>query len=130
MGAVNHLARRGTVATGGELFGKALENLICHALSAFREYHERPWSLSYWRRASGIEVDFVLGDADIAIDVKSSPRISAAHLKGLIAFGEDQPGVRRRIMVCLEPRRRVTKDGIEIMPIAKFLIRLWRGELG
>ena len=130
VGVVNHLAQRGSVAPGGELFGKALENLICHELSAFREYHERPWSLSYWRLASGIEVDFVLGDAEIAIEVKSSPRISAAHLKGLIAFGEDQPGVQRRIMVCLEPRRRVTKDGVEIIPVAKFLEGLWRGEVG
>lgn len=32
VGVVNHLAQRGTVAPGGELFGKALENLICHEL--------------------------------------------------------------------------------------------------
>jgi len=130
VGVVNHLAQRGVMAPGSELFGKALESLICHELSAFREYHDRAWTLSYWRLASGIEVDFVLGDAQIAIEVKSSPRIAAAHLKGLIAFGEDQPGVRRRVMVCLEPRRRVTKEGIEILPVGKFLEALWRGEIG
>ena len=130
VGVVNHLAQRGVMAPGSELFGKALENLVCHELSAFREYHDRAWTLSYWRLASGIEVDFVIGDAEIAIEVKSSPRISAAHLKGLVAFGEDQPAVRRRIMVCLEPRRRVTKDGIEIVPVGKFLEGLWRGEVG
>lgn len=130
VGVANHLAQRGVMVPGSELFGKALENLICHELSAFREYHDRPWTVSYWRLASGIEVDFVLGDAQIAIEVKSSPRIAEAHLKGLIAFGEDQPGVRRRIMVCLEPRRRVTKEGIEILPVGKFLEALWRGEIG
>ncbi|MCC6245013.1 MAG: ATP-binding protein [Gemmatimonadaceae bacterium] len=130
VGVVNHLAQRGIMAPGSELFGKALESLICHELSAFREYHDRAWTLSYWRLASGIEVDFVLGDAEIAIEVKSSPKIATPHLKGLIAFGEDQPAVRRRIMVCLEPRRRVTKDGIEILPVGKFLESLWRGEIG
>lgn len=130
VGVVNHLSQRGVMAPGSELFGKALENLVCHELSAFREYHDRAWTLSYWRLASGIEVDFVIGDAEIAIEVKSSPRISAPHLKGLVAFGEDQPAVRRRIMVCLEPRRRVTKDGIEIVPVGKFLEGLWRGEVG
>ena len=75
-------------------------------------------------------MDFVIGDAQIAIEVKSSPRIAAAHLKGLIAFGEDRTGVRRRIIVCLEPRRRVTKDGIEILQVGKFREALWRGEIG
>ena len=130
VGVVNHLAQRGVMAPGSELFGKALESVICHELSAFREYHERAWTLSYWRLASGLEVDFVVGDAEIAIEVKSSQKISTSHLKGLIAFGENQPAVRRRIMVCLEPRRRVTKDGIEIVPVGKFLEALWRGEVG
>ena len=94
VGVVNHLAQRGMMAPGSELFGKAMESLICHQLSAFRE-----------------------------------SEISSAHLRGLIAFGEDHPNVRRRIMVCLEPRSRVTSDGIEIIPVAKFLETLWRGEI-
>ena len=130
VGAVNHLAQRGEMAPGSELFGKALKSVICHELSAFREYHDRTWTLSYWRLASGVEVDFVIGDAEIAIEVKSSSKISSPHLKGLVAFGEDQPAVRRRIMVCMELRRRVTEDGIEIVPVGKFLEALWRGEIG
>ncbi len=130
VGVVNHLAQRGVMTPGGELFGKALENLVCHELSAFREYRDRAWTLSYWRLASGLEVDFVIGDAEIAIEVKSSPNISAVHLRGLVAFGEDHPAVQRRIMVCLEPRRRITKEGIEIVPVGIFLEALWRGEVG
>ncbi len=60
VGVVNHLAHRGTLARGGELFGKALENLVHHELTAFREYRERSWDLSYWRLASGTEVDFIV----------------------------------------------------------------------
>ncbi len=58
--------------------------------------------VGYWRLARAIEVDLVVGDAQIAIDMEASTRIAAEQLKGLIVLCEDQPGVRRRIMVCLE----------------------------
>lgn len=129
VGVVNHLARRGPIAPGGELFGKALENLIHHELTAYREYRDRPWDLSHWRLASGIEVDFVVGEVEAAIEVKSAARIGDHHLGGLRAIAADHRKVGRRILVCLEPRRRLTADGIEILPLAGFLDRLWKGDL-
>jgi len=51
VGVVSQLAKRGVVATGSELFGKALENLVHHELCAYREYRTRSWDLSYWRLA-------------------------------------------------------------------------------
>lgn len=129
VGVVNHLARRGRLSVGGELFGKALESILHHELSAYREYRDRTWDLSYWRLASGIEVDFVIGDMDVAIEVKSTSRAARQHLAGLEAIAEDHPGVGRRILACLEDRRRVTADGIEILPIRQFLRALWAGEI-
>ncbi|MCU0650105.1 MAG: DUF4143 domain-containing protein [Gemmatimonadaceae bacterium] len=129
VGVVNHLAARGTVAPGSELFGKALENLMQHELSAYREYAARDWPLRYWRLASGAEVDFVLGDMDVAIEVKSSRRIATSQLGGLRALREEHPSVRRRIVACLETRRRVTEDGIEIVPVMQLLRGLWKGEI-
>lgn len=129
VGLVNHLARRGRVEPGGELFGKALESLVHHELCAFREYRDRLWPMAYWRLASGIEVDFVLGDAEVAIEVKSSDRIARQHLGGLVAFAEEHPEVRRRLLVCLEPRRRLLENGIELLPASEFLRRLWAGEI-
>lgn len=129
VGVVNHLAQRGPLAPGGELFGKALESIIHHELCAYREYRERTWDLSYWRLASGLEVDFVIGPADVAIEVKSTTRASTQHVPGLIAIREDHPHVRRRLLVCLEPRRRVTVDGIEIVPAMQFLRALWNDEI-
>ncbi|MBL8753913.1 MAG: ATP-binding protein [Planctomycetes bacterium] len=129
VGVVNHLTARGPLAPGGELFGKALENVIHHELCAFREYRERPWGMSYWRLASGIEVDFVLGDAAVAIEVKSTTNVATQHLNGLGAFAEDHPQVKRRILVCLEPRRRTLESGIEVMPVTTFLRELWAGRI-
>lgn len=129
VGVVNHLARRSVIAPGSELFGKALESVVLHELRAFREYRDREWRPSYWRLASGIEVDFVLGAAEVAIEVKATSKASTTHLQGLGAFAEDHPQVRRRILVCLEPRRRRTETGIEIVPVGAFLKDLWAGRI-
>lgn len=125
----NRLAKRGELSPGSELYGKALENWVFHELSAFAHYREFDGELSYWRLASGIEVDFILGDMQIAIEAKSSARITRDHLKGLRSLKEDHPGVGRRIVVCRESRARKTEDGIEIIPTSSFVRRLWAGDL-
>lgn len=129
VGVVNRLARRGELLSGSEIYGKAFENWVFHELSAFVSYREFDGALSYWRVASGIEVDFVLGNMQLAIEAKSSARITRDHLKGLRSLVEDHPHVGRRIVVCREPRARKTDDGIEILPAATFVRRLWNGEL-
>jgi predicted AAA+ superfamily ATPase len=129
VGVVNRLARRGDLVPGSELYGKAFENWVFHELSAFVSYQDFDGPLAYWRLASGIEVDFVFGDMQVAIEAKSSARITRDHLKGLRSLVEDHPRVGRRIVVCREPRARRTEDGIEILPVATFVRRLWAGEL-
>jgi predicted AAA+ superfamily ATPase len=129
VGVVNRLARRGELLPGSEMYGKAFENWVFHELSAFLSYREFDGALSYWRLASGIEVDFVLGDMQAAVEAKSSARITRDHLKGLRSLVEDYNRVGRRIVVCREPRARKTDDGIEILPAATFVRRLWSGDL-
>jgi predicted AAA+ superfamily ATPase len=129
VGVVNRLAKRGELLPGSELYGKAFENWVFHELSAFVSYREFDGGLSYWRLASGIEVDFVLGDMQAAIEAKSSERITRDHLKGLRTLKEDHPNVGRRIVVCRERRARKTEDGIEILPVSSFIRKLWAGDL-
>ncbi|MDZ7671209.1 MAG: DUF4143 domain-containing protein [Gammaproteobacteria bacterium] len=129
VGVVNRLARRGELAAGSENYGKAFENWVFHEFSAFVSYRQYDGALSYWRLTSGQEVDFVLGDMQIAVEAKSSERITSDHLKGLRTLIDDHPGVGRRMVVCREPKPRMTDDGIEILPAAEFVTRLWAGEL-
>ncbi|HTY43554.1 MAG TPA: DUF4143 domain-containing protein [Thermoanaerobaculia bacterium] len=129
VGLVNVLAGRGALTPGSELFGKAFENWIFHELTAASHYRERYHDLAYWRLASGIEVDFIVGDLRCAVEAKAASRITSDHLKGLRQLAVDQPTVRRRIVASLEPSPRVTEDGIEILPWRVFLDRLWSGEL-
>ena len=129
VGVVNHLARRGTLQRGAELYGKAFENWVGHELHAHNAYREAYATLSHWRLAGGTEVDFIVNDMEVAIEAKAASRITADHLRGLRALVQDHPNVKQRIMVCLEPRARRTEDGIMILPARDFIRRLGAGDL-
>ena len=126
---MNRLARRGTLAPGSDLYGKAFENWVFHELSAFCAYREPDGELSCWRIAGGTQVDIVLGGKRLAVEAKASVRISGSRLKGLRALADEHPGVGRRVVVCLEPRARRTDDGIDVLPAPDFARRLRRGDL-
>jgi predicted AAA+ superfamily ATPase len=129
VGVVNFLAKRGRLEAGSELYGKAFENWLFHELRSYAAYSESFAELSYWRLASGVEVDFVINDMRVAIEAKSTRRITSDHLKGLRHLKTDHPRVKRRIVVCLESKPRRTKDGIEIFPAGVFAKKLWRREI-
>lgn len=129
VGVVNHLARRGDLQAGSELYGKAFENWVFHELNAHNAYSNAFAKLSYWRLASGIEVDFIVNDMRLAIEAKATAKVTADHLKGLRAVVQDHPRVTQRIIVCLEPKSRRTDDGIWVLPPAEFCKRLGAGDL-
>lgn len=116
VGVVNHLAHRGAFERRTDVYGKAFESWVLHELGARASYAETGQRLSYWRLASGIEVDFIVGDMHVAIEAKATAKVTAEHLKGLRALAVDHPRVGQRAVVCLEPRRRVTDDGILVLP--------------
>lgn len=128
VGVVNHLARRGTLTRGAELYGKAFENWVGHELHAHNAYTEAYATLSHWRLAGGTEVDFIVNDMEIAVEAKVSSRITMDHLKGLRVLVQDHPKVKQRIAVCLEPRARRTDDGIVILPARGFIRQLGAGD--
>ena len=128
VGVVNRLARRGRLERGSELYGKAFENWVHHELAAFVAYTGFDGGLTHWRLPSGVEVDFVLGEMELAVEAKASAVIGRHHLKGLRSLATEHD-VGGRVIVCLEPRARRTADGIEVLPAGAFARRLWGGEL-
>jgi predicted AAA+ superfamily ATPase len=128
IGVVNHLARRGKIEPGSELFGKAFENWMFHELSIHSRYAEKFYDLTYWRLTTGVEVDFILGSGEVAVEVKAKDRIISDDLKGLIEFRKEYPGVKETIVVSLEPRSRMTDHGIRILPYHEFLDGLWQNK--
>ena len=125
---VIYLSRRGKVVPGSELFGRAFEHFIWMEIVAHSSYSELFYPITYWRTSSGIEVDFVLGDNEIVIEVKSAEIIGNTHLKGMRRFKEEY-STRRSILVSMDSKPRKTEDQIEILPWQIFLKQLWGGEV-
>lgn len=73
-----------------------------------------------------MEVNFIVGDT--AFEVKGTAHISARDLKGLKAIATEG-AFAHRVVVCREPLP-FMKDGIEILPFAVFIERLWGGDFG
>jgi predicted AAA+ superfamily ATPase len=113
---------------GSELFGRAFEHFLFMEITAHAGYSELFYPITYWRTTSGFEVDFVLGDHEVAIKVKSTEMAKDAHLKGLRRF-RDEYTVRRSLLISLDPTPRKTEDGIEILPWQVFLQDLWDGRI-
>ncbi|MCC6221295.1 MAG: ATP-binding protein [Deltaproteobacteria bacterium] len=128
LGLVNHLAKRQKIERGSTSYGSAFEHFIYQQLIAHSSYRQRHYPISYWRTSSGFEVDFVLGDEEVAIEVKSTEKVNNTHLKGLRAFKEEHL-FRRYIVVSLDAKLRRTDDKIDIIPWNIFMKQLWNDEL-
>lgn len=127
VGIVSHLTRRGKIALGSELFGRAFEHFITLEVIAHSKYSNLNYPIEYWRTASQFEVDLILGKGEVAIEIKSSALAKDRHLKGLRAFKEEHKS--RYILVSQDPHPRKTNDGILILPWKDFLIQLWQNEI-
>jgi predicted AAA+ superfamily ATPase len=126
VGIANYLARRRPVA-GSPDFGKSFEHFLLLEIMGYRRYRAPDLDVCYWRTASGLEVDLVLGGMDVAIEVKASARVHEGDLRGLRALA-DEHRVRHRIMASLEPEPRLV-GGIEVLPWRMLLERLYAGEI-
>jgi len=111
-------------APGTAEYGEAFETYIAHELRAYRDYNSGD-ALSFWRSASGFEVDFILGD-HTAVEVKAKQTIGPQDLRALVALSEEKK-LKRYLCVSLEPRKRTT-GAIQILPHEEFLDALWEGE--
>lgn len=122
VGVVSALQGR-TFQPGTPEFGEAFETYLMHELISHRDYGDGD-PLSFWRSASGFEVDFILGD-HTAIEVKAKENVSPNDLKSLRALAEEKK-LKRHLCVSLEPRARKMGE-IAILPFKEFLEGLWDG---
>lgn len=122
----NYLLKRTPLKRGTVEYGHALEHLIFQEIKAYLTYKAPSKELTYWHTLDNrYEVDFIVGDAEAAIEVKSSSNVVSADTKGLCAFSEEHPQAKL-IIVSLEPTAR-KHNNIEIWPAPDFLKHLWSG---
>lgn len=126
VGIAGYLGRRRPIP-GSRDFGKAFEHFILMEIRAYQAYVNPEMPIHYWRTSSGQEVDFLLGDREVAVEIKSG-KVHEGDLWGLHALLEDGP-VKRAILVSMEKEPRRIAGKIEVLPWQDFLERLWSGRI-
>lgn len=131
VGVANYLANRQVLALKGEVAGRSFEHYILMELMAYKHLCQKRFDIFYWRTKTGLEVDFVLGQAECGIEIKIGTQVHKSELTGLIAFLDEHPEAKG-IVVSQDdaPRKLMLDDTKEIMiyPWRVFLEKLWRQE--
>lgn len=128
IGLANYLSRR-TPREGTPEFGKAFEHYILMELKAYQAYRNPEIDIRYWRTSTGMEVDFILGEMDVALEIKGSRRVHEGDLKGLTALLTEHK-VRHPLLISLEREPRKMGAKVRALPWEIFLRELWSGALG
>ena len=123
VGVAGILTKRHIEEERGEEFGKAFEHFLLMEIIAYRFYSEKNFPINFWRTKTGLEVDFVLGGGEVAVEIKGSARIDKKDMQGLLVFAQEYP-CKKSILVCNEKEKRVS-DKIKIFPWRVFLEELW-----
>lgn len=127
VGLVNFLLHRSNLQPGSADFGHAFEHLIIQEIIAYLGYTHSSEKLSYWRTASGYEVDAIIGEGRIAIEIKSATEVQSRHTHGLKAFSEDFPEAKLYIVSLDKYKRNL--NGVAVLPALEFLKDLWEGKI-
>lgn len=127
VGLANYLMGRYFLKRGTDDYGHAFEHLVIQEIIAYKGYNDKKEIISYWRTYDKKEVDVVIGDAKVAIEIKSSEQIKTKYKAGLRAFKEEHPDCRL-ILVSLEVVTRTSED-IEMIYVLDFFKKLWGGEI-
>lgn len=123
VGVTNYLLHRKELIRGGADYGHAFEHLVVQELVAYMHYRHCEEKLSYWRTYTGVEVDIIVGDARIAIEIKSTEEVQNRHIKNLKAFAEEHPDSKLMIVSLDVFTRQMGK--IECIYVMDFFHRLW-----
>lgn len=109
VGVAGAITQRRIAQERGEQFGRAFEHFILMEILAHRSYKELGYDVNFWRTKSGLEVDFILGRGEVAIEVKGSSRIESSDLRPLKAFLQEYRPAKA-LVVCNERLPRVHEE--------------------
>jgi uncharacterized protein len=132
VGVANYLAKKTINILKGPEAGKSLEHFVFMELIAYKNMNDKRFDITYWRTKQGLEVDFILGDAEIAIEVKISRTVAREEMKGLIAFCKEHSPKRAIIVSQDKKQRSIQLENslrIDVLPWDVFLKKLWLGEI-
>lgn len=127
VGVAGALTQRQIPEERGEAFGQAFEHFLLMELLAYRAYTEKDFPIHFWRTKSGLEVDFVLGGGEVALEIKGASHVDSSDLRPLKTFQEEYRPAKA-LVVCNERAARRT-GAISVLPWRQFLEELWAGKV-
>jgi predicted AAA+ superfamily ATPase len=127
VGIVSALLNYKSLTPGTREYGRAFEHFILQECWAYSHYSKIEFPITFWRTASGAEVDLILGDADAAIEIKSSENVGDRP-KGLHLFLEEKK-CKKSFIVSRELIPRKLDSHITVLPWQTFCEMLWAGKI-
>lgn len=127
VGIANHLTKRYHLAPKTPEYGHAFEHLIMQEIVAYLGYTNSDEELTYWHTYENLEVDAVIGDARVAIEIKSKEHIDHDDKKGLTEFAKEHPDTKQ-ILVSKDRISRRSGD-VDLYYVTDFFKALWAGEI-
>jgi predicted AAA+ superfamily ATPase len=120
------------------LRGASLETLVYHELRVFNETAGKHRAISYYRTASGVEIDFIIETRKrqgnqpphvVAVEVKLAPKWDRSWEKPMVDLAA-QPGLRvERSFGVYTGTRAYEDNSLRVLPLTEFLATLHRGEV-
>ena len=127
VGIANHLTKRYHLAPKTPEYGHAFEHLNMQEIVAYLGYTNSDEELTYWHTYENLEVDAVIGDARVAIEIKSKEHIDHDDKKGVTEFAKEHP-LAKQIIVSKDRISRRSGD-VDLYYVTDFFKALWAGEI-
>jgi predicted AAA+ superfamily ATPase len=123
-GVYQAIRPRGPLDAPEQIHGAALETLFLQQARALNDYRDLGYRFSYWRTATGDEVDFILyGERGLrAFEVKMAQTVRPDDWRALLRFREDFPEAKTHLVYL--GNRRWHERGVEILPMTQCLADL------
>lgn len=127
IGIANHLTKRYQLAPKTPEYGHAFEHLIIQEIVAYLAYTNSDEELTYWHTYENIEVDAIIGDARVAIEIKSTDHVDHGDKKGIMEFAKEHPNAKQ----ILVSRDRINRrsGNVDLYYVTDFFKALWAGEI-
>ncbi len=127
VGIANYLTGRHHLAPKTPEYGHAFEHLVMQEIRAYLGYTGSEETLSYWHTYEDLEVDAVIGDARVAIEIKSTDHVDHDNKKGVMEFAKEHPDTKQ-ILVSRDRISRRSGD-VDLYYVTDFFKALWAGEI-
>ncbi len=127
VGIANYLTGRHHLAPKTPEYGHAFEHLIMQEIRAYLGYTNSEETLSYWHTYEDLEVDAVIGDARVAIEIKSTDHIDRDNKRGVMEFAKEHPDTKQ-VLVSRDRVSRRSGD-VDLYYVTDFFKALWAGEI-